>query len=166
MKKVSILVAALFLITALAGCGALEKAEEKASEKVLEEAMGGDVKVDIDGDKYTYEDNEGNRTEFGGTEWPTDEAAAFIPKFNKGTITASSLVSNVYLVEFEEVKQADYDSYLQEIKDAGFTEQALMMDAEGYYQYQAGDSNGNYITLSYEAEKKGLQIMGSAAAKE
>lgn len=169
MKKSAFILLAMTLMLMPAGCGASEKAQEKAAEKALEEMMGGDVQVDIEGDQYTYEDKDGNKMAFGGTEWPTDEAAAFIPKFDQGTVAACTVMANIYLIEVEDVEQADYDSYLQAVKDAGFTKSAFSLDetdTEGYYQYQAGDANGNSMILSYEAEAKTLQITGTVAAEE
>lgn len=172
MKKLSIILAAL-LLTALVGCGASEKAQEqiqeKAAEKAIEDALGGDVKVDIDGDKYTYEDKDGNKMEFGSTEWPSDEAAGFIPKFNKGAITGCTIMGNMFLIDLEKVEQEDYDSYLQTVKDAGFTENSFGLEGtetEGYYQYQALNADGASMMLSYEAAEKKLQIVGTAAEKE
>lgn len=170
MKKLSIILAALMLLTALAGCGAAEKvqekAQEKAAEKAIEDALGGDVTVDIDGEKYTYEDKDGNKMEIGGTQWPTDEAADFIPKFDKGTITGSTIMGNVYLIDVEKVEQADYDSYLQTVKDAGFTENSFSLEEAEYDQYQALHTDGTSMMLSYEAAEKKLQIVGTAAEKE
>ena len=167
MKKAGIILSVLLILAlALTGCGVSEKAQEAAAEKAIENATGGDVKVDIDGEKYTYEDKDGNKIEMGGTEWPTDEAAKFIPKLDKGTVTACTIMGGMYLIDIEKIEQKDYDSYLQAVKDAGFTETALTTDAEGYSQYQASDAKGNGIMLSYESEVTRLQIMGTAAAEE
>lgn len=168
MKKFLFLVLVLIITLSLSACGASDKAQEKAAEKAIEGALGGDIQVDIDGDKYTYEDKDGNKMEFGGTEWPNDEAAAFIPKFDQGTVTACTAMANIYIIDVEKVEYADYDCYLQTVKDAGFTENAFSLnegDLEGYYQYQAGDTNGNSMILSYEAAEKKLQITGTAAAE-
>ena len=166
MKKIFVTLAALLLATALAGCGVSERAQEKAAEKALEDAIGGDVKVDIEGDKYTYEDKDGNKMEVGGTEWPADEAAAFIPKFEKGAVAACTIMGNIYLIDVEEIEQKDYESYLQTVKDAGFAEAVFTLEEGGYYQYQASDEKGNGIMLSYESAEKKLQIMGNAAVTE
>lgn len=166
MKKLSVFLSALLLVAALVGCGASEKAQEKAAENAIEDALGDDVQVDIDGDKYTYEDKDGNKMEVGGTEWPSDAAAEFIPKFEKQPVTACTIMGNVYLIDIENVAQKDYENYLQAVKDAGFTESVFSFGETGYDQYQAGDGKGNGITLSYEVEAKKLQIMGTAAEEE
>lgn len=169
MKRFLFLILAFIITFSLSACGASEKAQEKAAEKAIEGALGGNVKVEIDGEKYTYEDKDGNKMEVGGTEWPADEASAFIPKCEQGTVTACTIMGNIYIIDMEKVVQKDYDSYLQMVKDAGFTENTFTLDeaeTEGYYQYQAFHTNGNGITLSYEAEEKVLQIMGTVAAEE
>lgn len=167
MKKLTIILVALLLLMSLAGCGASDKASDKAAEKtaekVIEDALGDDVQVDIEGDKYTYKDKDGNKLEVGGTEWPSDKAASFIPKFDKGTITASSIVDNVYLIDVEKVEKVDYDRYLQTVKDAGFTESSFSFEEADYYQYQALHTDGTSIILTYEAAEKRLQITGTAA---
>ncbi|MFA6948275.1 MAG: DUF6591 domain-containing protein [Eubacteriales bacterium] len=161
MKKTAAVLLSVLLAFALPACGASEKLQEKAAEKVIENALGGDVNVNIDGDKYSYEDKDGNRMEFGGTKWPTDEAAAFIPKFTGGDIVSTAFVANMYLIEIENVSQKDYESYAQTVKDAGFTEQAFTVEADGSYQYQALNSDGKYMVVLYEAEDQMLHITGA-----
>ena len=166
MKKRIVILAALLLFAALSGCGISEKAQENAAQKAIENALGSEAKVDIDGEKYTVDYGDGNKMELGGTEWPADEKAGFIPKLNKGTVAACTIMGNMYLIDVETVALKDYESYLQTVKDAGFSEQALTTDAEGYDQYQACDTKGNYIVLSYELEEEKLQIVGTVAEEE
>lgn len=166
MKKLIALLLSVLLVFALSACGVSEKAQEKTAEKAIENALGGDVNVDIDGDKYTYEDKDGNKMEFGSTEWPAADAAAFIPKFDKGTITACTVMGNIYVIDIENVEQTDYESYFKTVKDGGFINEAITTETEGYHQYQAADAIGNYIVIFYEAEAKRQQIMGTAATKE
>lgn len=165
MKRIPIILFALLFMT-LTGCGTSEKAQEKAAERAIEKAIGSDVKVDIDGEKYKYEDKDGNKIEIGGTEWPSDKAAEFIPKFNKGTITGCTVMSNIYIIDIEKIEKEDYDSYLKAIENKGFTDTPITTNSENYYQYQAGDADKNYMMIVYEAENKKMQIMGTAAVKE
>lgn len=65
------------VVGSLVGCGKVsEKASEKITEKALEQAGGGDVKVDIDKDtgeaSISGTDSKGNKTEFslGSTDLP------------------------------------------------------------------------------------------------
>lgn len=169
MKKLSVILAALLIIAALAACKAQQKVQEKVAEKAIENALGDGAKVNIDGDKYTYEDKDGNKMEFGSTEWPTDEAAAFIPKFDKGTVAACTIIANTYLIDVENVEPSDYESYLQTVKNAGFTENAFTLEEsgpDGYHQYQGGDVQGNSTMVCYEIATKKLQIMGTVAEEE
>lgn len=164
MKKIMLILTALLVVTALAGCGASEKVQEKAAEKAIEDAIGGKANVDIDGDKYTFEDNDGNKIEVGSNEWPTGEAADVIPKLDKGTITSVVNTAGNCVIDIDEVEKSDFDEYLQAIKDAGFTKNAAeLKDANGL-MYQATTDNGKTMLVSYSFESKHLQIMGGIGA--
>ena len=167
MRKLSIILSVLFILAlVLSGCGASKKVQEKTAEKVIEDAIGGDADVKIDGDKYTVKYGDGQKMEIGGTEWPTDKTASFIPKADFGKVTACTIMGNIYVIDIEDVKQKDYESYLQTVKDSGFTENSIVTEAEGYYQYQANEKKQNTMMLSYEAEVKKLTIMATAYLEE
>lgn len=163
MKKLFVILTALFLIAALAGCGTAEKAQEKAAEKALEDALGGDVNVDIDGDKYVYEDKDGNKIEVGGSEWPTGDAAKLIPTFDKGTIVSVVEMEDSCIIDIDEVGKSDFETYFQKIKDAGFTQDPYEVKDENGIMYMANTENGNAIILGYTVEEKHMQISITAA---
>lgn len=159
MKKLFVILTALFLIAALAGCGT----SEKAAEKALEDALGGDVNVDIDGDKYVYEDKDGNKIEVGGSEWPTGGTAKLIPKFDKGTIVSVVEMEDSCIIDIDEVGKSDFETYFQKIKGAGFTQDPYEVKDESGIMYMANTVNGNAIVLGYTVEEEHMQISISAA---
>lgn len=163
MKKVWVILTSLLLVLALAGCGASEKAQEKAAEKALEDALGDDVNVDIDGDKYVYEDKDGNKIEVGGSEWPTGETAKLIPKFDTGTIVSVVEMENSCIIDIDEVEKSDFETYFQKIKDAGFAQDPYEVKDESGIMYMANTENGNAIVLGYTVEEKHMQISITAA---
>ncbi|MDD3243851.1 MAG: hypothetical protein PHD32_09040 [Eubacteriales bacterium] len=158
MKKICLLMVALLLAGVLGGCGLAQKAQEKAAEKILEGASGGSVKVDIDGEKYTYQDEDGNTVEIGSTQWPTGAAADAIPKLDKGIISSVVNMEATCIIDIDEVEKADFDAYLQAVKNAGFTENAVEMTTEGSgFLYQATSGNKS-IVMGYSQQEKHLQI--------
>lgn len=163
MKKFLAIALTLVLILSLTACGASEKAQEKAAEKAIENAIGGDVKVDIDGDKYTYEDKDGNKIEIGSTEWPTGETAKLIPKLDKGTVVSVVEMEGACIIDIDEVKKSDFETYFQKVKDAGFTQDPYEVTEESGTMYMASSENGSSVVLGYTIEEEHMQISISAA---
>lgn len=161
MKQFAYTVTAFLLAAVLAGCGASEKMQQEAAEKALENALGGEVAVDIEGEKYTYEDKEGNKFEVGGTEWPSGDAADIIPAFSKGTIVTVVNMTGNCMIDLDNVEKKEFEAYVQTVKDAGFTQTPVEMTDETTTLYQAAASGGKSILLSYTAQEKHLQISAS-----
>lgn len=149
MKKIITFLLAFMMLATLVGCGAKEKAEEKLTEKVIEEAGGGDV--DIDGDKVTIKGEDGEELVVGSTEWPTSELAKSIPEFKEGKITAVLDSEDSILVTLESVKVKDATAYFETIKNE-FTVEAFEVNSDGYISYGAKNAEGVGITLQYSEE--------------
>lgn len=149
MKKIIACLLTFLMLATLAGCGAKEKAEEKLTEKVIEEAGGGDV--DIDGDKVTIKGEDGEELVVGSTEWPTSDLAKSIPEFKEGKITAVLDSEDSILVTLESVKVEDATAYFETIKNE-FTVEAFEVNSEGYISYGAQNEDGVGITLQYSEE--------------
>ena len=122
MKKYVACLLAFLMLAILAGCGVKEKVEEKLTEKILEEAAGGDI--DINDDKVTVKGENGEKLILGSTEWPTSNLAKSIPEFKDGKITAVLDSTDSILVTFESVKQEDAMAYIETIKK-DFTQESF-----------------------------------------
>lgn len=165
MKKTAWVIAlALILILVLAGCGkekAAEKVDEAAQEAVINNALDGEAEVDIDGDKYTIEDSEGNKVTVGGTEWPEGAAADLLPKFDKGDMTVGVVTDQLCSIEFENVEKEDFQAYWEDVKNAGFTQQAVEATIDSTVSYQGYLDDKQAIYLTYDESTKSMVVMAT-----
>lgn len=120
-RRITVLIAALGLVMSpwlLSGCGG---ASEEAAEQAIEEGTGGDV--ELDDDKVTFEDEEGNTFEYGaGAELP-DSWPEEVPPFDGGELTNSLSTPDGASASWTvEGSAADaVDAYDGQLTDAGFT---------------------------------------------
>ncbi|NLO97117.1 MAG: hypothetical protein GX091_03435 [Peptococcaceae bacterium] len=120
MKKALILCLVFIFIFTLTGCKSpSEKAAEKLTEKILEDMTGG--KVDVDGDKVTIETKDGSEISISGNEWPKDKLAKYIPKLD-GNVTYVANSDAMCMIIVEGIKNAEFEKYLERVKDAGYTQ--------------------------------------------
>jgi len=86
--------------------------------------------------------------------WPSSGLATELPKpkTNKGEIYENS--SDSFSATLEEVSQADYDSYVDACKEAGYTD----FSGEGTDDFEATAPSGAKLTLSYYSSSKSLDI--------
>lgn len=150
MKKKALLIltvaAALILLTA---CGISEQATDKAAEKYAEEILGGSgAKVDIDGEKVTVTDDQGNSWSSGGTEWPTSELGSLLPKFDKGTITSVFDSDDSLIISLEEVKKEDIVAYIANVKGS-FSKDAYNVNSEDGVSYGGTNEKGVSIAIMF-----------------
>lgn len=133
IRPLRVVGATLLVAALLSGCGAEEKMAEKTTEKILSQD-GSDV--DIDGEKVTVKDKDGNAMSFGeGVELP-DDFPADIP-LPQGDYKISSVISqgegmNMMLA----LEDPDIKSVEEHLKSsfiaAGYTvEEGLRMENEG-----------------------------------
>lgn len=169
---VIVTLAALFL----SGCGIKEKVEENITEKIIENAAGDDVNVDIDGDEISYSTDEGEVSidekegvtfegEDGSTvtsggvyEWPEDQAAAYLPKYDKGELTYILNSEDVCMLLVEKVSIKDYESYVKTIIDKGYTANKIESTAEDTSFYSAASEEGNTVSVCFYATEENIQI--------
>lgn len=154
MKKSVIWILVVLLAVSFVGCGTKEKLEKKTgeaiTEKIVEEASGGDV--DIDGDTVKFKGEDGEEMAFGTTEWPTSQLAESIPKFKDGKVVTVMEMNDSLLIALEEVSMDDFADYLDEIKKT-FSEEAYEMKSEGNISYGALNGTGLGITLNYSVDE-------------
>lgn len=164
MKKILIMIVMMILAASLVGCGAKKKLEEKIgeaiTEKMFEEAGGGDI--DIDGDEITITTEDGETAIFGATEWPTSDLAKSIPKLDSGNVVSVMETDDYVMISLEETPQKDFAHYLDKIKEE-YTEDSYDMKSEEYLTY--GGSNGEGVTISivYGADKTVNITLGKSA---
>lgn len=163
-KTIWFVILALVLNILLVGCGASQNAVEKAQEKALENALGDGSKVDIEGDKYTWEDADGNKMSVGGSEWPTGPAADILPKFTKGTMLVGMVTEQYCSISFEEITKKDFEDYRQQVKDAGFTNMASESSYEGSISYIGYLDETHSIQLYYDENENMLIIVANIDA--
>jgi Cu/Ag efflux protein CusF len=161
-KKVIVIILMVFMIAAVGGCGAKEKMNEKISESVTEgiinKALDGEGKVDLDGDKITIKGEDGEEFNFGEAEWPDSGAAQQIPELNEGTVVSAMNSEQFCMIMLEEIEQSAFDQYLEEIKDQGFTNDSVEFTSDTGYSYSASKDENTMISLMYDSEAQSVTI--------
>lgn len=161
-KKLIAILLMVFLMAALGGCGAKEKMNEKIAESVSEgiinKAIDGEAKVDLDGDKVTITGKDGQEYSFGEAKWPASGVAQQIPQLNKGVVVSTMNSEQYCMIMLEEVAQQDFNQYLEEIRAQGFTTDSYELTSDAVYSYGAKKDENTMITLMYDAEKKSVTI--------
>lgn len=117
----AIFLSTIMLLTAMNGC---KKAAEKTNEKLIEESIGGDAKVDIDDQKVVIETDEGTfTTDANVHSWPTDIPDA-VPEFKKGKVMGATTQTmegtNNWMILFETVPNEALEDYKKQLENAGF----------------------------------------------
>ena len=161
-KKILIAFLIVFLVVSVVGCGAKQKMEDKIAESVTEgvinKALDGEGKVNIDGDKITVEGQDGEEFTFGEVEWPGDGAAQKIPQPNKGKVVSAMNAEEFCLITLEEVEAGVFENYLEDIKGEGFINDSVEYTSGSSYTYSASKDENNKISLMYDSEAQSLTI--------
>ena len=150
MRKLIVLLLVLPLIcSGVVGCGAKDKLEEKAAEKLTEKMLeqGGASDVDIDDDKITFKSEEGGEVSIGGGEWPKSELGKSIPEFKKGKIASTLETPGYLMVSFEEVEEADAVAYIEENKPS-FTLDNYESKSDGTVSWSGKNDKGLQLSLT------------------
>lgn len=161
-EKVITILLVVFLVAAVGGCGAKEKMEEKVAESVAEglinKAVDGEGKVDLDGDKVSIKGKDGEEFSFGAAEWPDSGAAKQIPQLSKGIVVSAVNSEQFCMIMLEEVDQEDFGRYLEDIKAQGFTSDSYEFTSDTAYNYSATKDENTKISLMYDSEAKAVTI--------
>lgn len=157
MKKITLFVSLIIIVSLLAGCGAKEKMEEKIAEKFVESALGGNV--DIDGEEVTIKGEDGDVT-FGESEWPDSKIANNIPEFKNGKITSALKSDNYVLIIVEEVEEKHFKDYYEKVK-SDFTNDSYDATFDGTISYSGSNNDGVMVIVSYTTSDKVLSIQAS-----
>ncbi len=156
MRKIWVVLFAVVLVLALAGCGAIRnQVENKIGEAIGEKVLGDNV--DIEGDQITVKGDDGSEMVIGGTQWPDSELAKKIPKFEKGKVTSVIKADTGVMITMEEVSPEDFLPYLADIKSK-FDKNSYEAASDGVSTYTASNADGVVATVSYTESDKGLLI--------
>ncbi|NLL53267.1 MAG: hypothetical protein GX207_11860 [Peptococcaceae bacterium] len=156
MKKAFILCLILVLILIPAGCKSpSEMAAEKLTEKVLEDITGG--KVNVDGEKVTIETEDGSELSLGGNEWPKDKLGKAIPKLD-GKVTYVANSDALCMITVEGIKTAEFEKYLEKVKDAGYTQNEVSYSDSSSKAYMATNADDIAFQLTYLIESEEVTI--------
>lgn len=125
LKGKYLLVMVLLLFTSsvlISGCA--EKVAEKTTEKIMEEASGGEVDVNVDGDSVTMKSKDGNATwTVGDTyEWP-ESMPADVPEYKDAAINGLTEVdtpTKSWMVMLTEVPENAGATYKEMLEDDGW----------------------------------------------
>jgi uncharacterized lipoprotein NlpE involved in copper resistance len=164
MKKAIVVLIAVVLLLSLTGCGIRQKISEKVTEKITEgiiDKVGGDdVDIDLDDGKINVKDEDGTEWTMGGGEWPKDGAAALIPEFKEGTISAVVNSPEGCWIEIEEVDEKDFQQYVEALKNAGFDKNVATSSDEENVTYIAWLEEKASVSVSYSKDGTLFIIVG------
>lgn len=95
-----------------------------------------------------------SQTETEQSIWPTDGAAGKIPVFNKNSGSVNMNSADYFWATITDYSQDLFNEYVNELKEAGYTED--FMQYEDWYS--AKNKAGDYVDASYYDNKKEMSI--------
>lgn len=183
-RKLGVLTILAAFIILMAGCNIKQKIGESITEGILEKAMGDDADIDLDDGEFTIKGDDGEEITFndengmtiegddgtviasgGDYEWPEGQAADLLPKFNKGKITYILNSPETCLVYVEGIDEEDYEAYVEEIVDSGYTENKFEMSTDVAVMYSGANSDNIVASASFYKEDGYVQISVDASNK-
>ena len=95
-----------------------------------------------------------SQTETEQSIWPTDGAAGKIPVFNKNSGSVDMNSSDYFWATVTDYSQDLFNEYVNELKNAGYTEDFLQYED----WYSAENKDGDYVNATYYDDKKEMSI--------
>lgn len=162
LKRMIAILLGVAMLFSLGACGAKKKLNEKVAEKItegiVEKATGGEAQLDIGEGKLTIKGEGGEEYSFGETEWPRGRAADLIPEFKKGKIISVMNSDETCVIMLEEVEEKDFKQYVEELKDAGFTNDVAEISSGEDMGFYATSNEETAVAVSYTAGDQMLNI--------
>lgn len=156
MRKGLAVLIVMLLLLSLTGCGVRQKIADKVTEKITEgivdKVAGEDVDIDLDDGTINVKGEDGTEWTMGGGEWPKDGAAAMIPEFKEGTISAVVNSPEGCWIEIEEVDEKDFQQYVEALKNAGFDKNVATSSDEENVTYIAWLEEKASVSVSYSRD--------------
>ncbi len=161
----------LALLFSLCGCSSLvkkaaDKAKAEISDQLKTDATEGDgTQGDQTEGDQTEDTTQGDTTDNGdstaittsegkGMSWPSDGMGP-IPEVKNCKINGVYSDSTTTTVSFEGMKPDYADSYIQKLKDLGFTDGAEGSDDSGLY-FMNSNAAGDSVWFSYASDGTGM----------
>lgn len=156
----------LALLFSLCGCSSLvKKAADKAKAEISDQLKTDATEGDGTQGDQTEDTTEGDTTDNGdstaittsegkGMSWPSDGMGP-IPEVKNCKITGVYTDSTTTTVSFEGMKPDYADSYIQKLKDLGFSDGAEGSDDSGLYFMKSNDA-GDSVWFTYAPDGTGV----------
>ncbi len=138
---------------------------EKEGVDVSFGADGSMTVVDTDGSvmiqrpdgSWEYQNEDGNMMQVGGSEWPSNEFTALLPKPAAGTVLACSIEGNSCTILMNwTIEEARV--YAEAALAAGFSLNASDVDVMGIYSFNGTNADGYSVSVSYAEGTGGIVI--------
>jgi len=161
-KNLTVILLTVIMVVSLTSCGVKQSVNEKIAEKVTEgvinKATGGEADLDIKDGQLTMKGEDGEKLTLGDTKWPEGQAAALLPKFNKGKIISTINADKGCMVMLENVEPQDYNKYVEELKSSGFSNEVSEYSSETNHNFMAKSNETTYVVIMYDSENKTISI--------
>lgn len=182
LRKMMVIIIIVIVSLLMTGCNLEEKIGENITEGIVEKASGGDLEVEIDGDNVTYSTDEGEMTideedgltfegedgsvvSAGGEyEWPEDQAAEYMPKFDGGKISYIYNATDSCMLMVDGLEKDNYDDYIKEVVKKGYTEDKVESTAEDMMLYSGSSKDGVSIAVYFIPSEGSMQISVDASS--
>lgn len=120
MKKLFLVTLICFMVFSFAAC---KSPDEVVEDDTIKESAEEDFSLGDDG--FNYEGESGEEVNVGGNKWPTDMIAEHMPKLDAGEVTASYNSPDSCILTVNNVKKDQFEDYLDEVKNSGYTKNPL-----------------------------------------
>ena len=94
----------------------------------------------------------------GGTEWPSGDAAKLIPECKSGNVVYVLEMTGTVNITMEDITEDEYNTYVQQVKNAGFTEEVTTMSSDEFILFSASDKNGANLAVYFYTEDSSMAV--------
>ncbi|HHU30567.1 MAG: hypothetical protein QM368_08865 [Bacillota bacterium] len=158
MKKVFVPVVCLLMLLPIAtGCGVKEKISREITEGIINKVTDG-ADIDLNEGAFTITGEDGEKLTIGSAKWPEDQAAAMLPKLNKGEIASVMNSADACIITINDISEKDYDQYVKTLEKEGFVNDAIILDEDNNKSYFAYLDDKATVAVSYYIPDKFLTI--------
>lgn len=156
MKRILILLLSLILVFNLVGCrktdgpkdqnSSLPVEDKQVNEDEIDNSKEEDIEADIEKDQDKEGEDEGQ--EESDSKWPQgfmDQA----PRLEGNISIAKEEGPHKYFLKYKDMDQDQAKTYVQEVKDAGFTKNVNDYSNSNVVKYKGMDSSNNLIIFHW-----------------